>query len=290
MPELNFSCPNCSLHLMIAEQYAEQECECPSCKHKFIIHGDSNSKHDGAGDDSSCSAQKQRPASLHKRNRGNRTKHKNLPADTVAAKDNESPAYLYGVLTEWYDERGYGFISANEDGKKIFLHIKALRENARRPKQGEIFFYKLTTDDRGRLQATDAFQTIFDEKQHPSFFYDLLAWLSYCWLLAVIVPLLLMSKTDSTVLGVCFAFIVNSCLTAVFYRIDKFFARNKHLRIPEKNLHIWALVCGWPGALYAQHVFRHKKSKRSFMIVFYCMVAINIIMLFVLFKFTANQL
>jgi uncharacterized membrane protein YsdA (DUF1294 family) len=41
-------------------------------------------------------------------------------------------------------------------------------------------------------------------------------------------------------------------------------------------LQLCALLGGWPGALLAQQVFRHKSSKRSFQIKFWFMVIINV--------------
>jgi len=42
------------------------------------------------------------------------------------------------------------------------------------------------------------------------------------------------------------------------------------------NLHFLALCGGWPGALAAQHLLRHKNRKQAFQVVFWGTVALNI--------------
>ena len=70
------------------------------------------------------------------------------------------------------------------------------------------------------------------------------------------------------------AYLLNSLLTLLFYREDKYLATQHFWRIPEFVLHVWELLCGWPGALVAQNLFRHKRSKVGFMLVFaICAVA-----------------
>jgi uncharacterized membrane protein YsdA (DUF1294 family) len=40
-------------------------------------------------------------------------------------------------------------------------------------------------------------------------------------------------------------------------------------------LHLFALAGGWPGALIAQRLLRHKTKKQSFQVVFWATVALN---------------
>ena len=66
-----------------------------------------------------------------------------------------------------------------------------------------------------------------------------------------------------------------SALCFVFYAIDKAAARAGRERIPESMLLSLGFVGGWPGAIVAQQVFRHKTTKRSFRIRFWLSVATN---------------
>ncbi|PKO61660.1 MAG: DUF1294 domain-containing protein, partial [Betaproteobacteria bacterium HGW-Betaproteobacteria-17] len=46
-------------------------------------------------------------------------------------------------------------------------------------------------------------------------------------------------------------------------------------RTQESTLHLFALAGGWPGALAAQKLLRHKSSKPSFQFVFWVTVILN---------------
>lgn len=66
-----------------------------------------------------------------------------------------------------------------------------------------------------------------------------------------------------------------NALTVLLYGLDKIAARNGWRRIPEIILHLLALLGGWPGAVLAQRVFRHKTEKRAFQRVFGVTVLVN---------------
>jgi uncharacterized membrane protein YsdA (DUF1294 family) len=59
------------------------------------------------------------------------------------------------------------------------------------------------------------------------------------------------------------------------YALDKSAARTGRWRTPEGTLHIFGLAGGWPGALVAQKVLRHKSQKQSFQLVFWATVLLN---------------
>jgi uncharacterized membrane protein YsdA (DUF1294 family) len=70
-------------------------------------------------------------------------------------------------------------------------------------------------------------------------------------------------------------YVVLSAVTFLVYRADKSAARRGGKRVPEATLHILSLLGGWPGALVAQQVFRHKTRKQPFRTVFWVTVAVN---------------
>ena len=60
------------------------------------------------------------------------------------------------------------------------------------------------------------------------------------------------------------------------YAIDKSAARAGRERIPESVLLSLGFVGGWPGAIVAQQLFRHKTNKRTFRIRFWLSVIANV--------------
>jgi uncharacterized membrane protein YsdA (DUF1294 family) len=66
-----------------------------------------------------------------------------------------------------------------------------------------------------------------------------------------------------------------SLLAVFLYWRDKRQARAGGWRTPEKVLHGVELLGGWPGALVAQQVFRHKTRKLSFQWVFWLIVLLH---------------
>ena len=69
---------------------------------------------------------------------------------------------------------------------------------------------------------------------------------------------------------------VLSLITFAVYAWDKRAARLGAQRTPETTLHFLELVGGWPGALVAQRLMRHKNAKVSYQCVFWLIVAVHL--------------
>lgn len=70
-------------------------------------------------------------------------------------------------------------------------------------------------------------------------------------------------------------YVLMSLLTLGFYFFDKNAARAGGWRTPESTLHLLAVLCGWPGAMFAQQRLRHKTQKQSFRVIFWLTVVVN---------------
>ena len=71
------------------------------------------------------------------------------------------------------------------------------------------------------------------------------------------------------------AYGVVSVLAFFMYWADKRKARVDAWRTPENILHALELAGGWPGALIAQQVFRHKTRKVSYQVLFWVIVLLH---------------
>lgn len=65
-----------------------------------------------------------------------------------------------------------------------------------------------------------------------------------------------------------------SLISLLLYWQDKQQARTRR-RTPEKVLHASELLGGWPGALLAQQLYRHKTRKVSYQLVFWGIVLVH---------------
>ena len=70
-------------------------------------------------------------------------------------------------------------------------------------------------------------------------------------------------------------YIVGSVISYLMYRSDKGSAIASRQRIPEKRLHLAEALGGWPGALVAQQLLRHKTRKLSYQLVFWLIILLH---------------
>lgn len=78
--------------------------------------------------------------------------------------------------------------------------------------------------------------------------------------------------------SIAMVYVIMSAITVLVYKWDKRLAiktTNQIVRVPERSLHILAILGGWPGALFAQQWFRHKSKKRAFIAVLWLTIIAN---------------
>lgn len=184
-----------------------------------------------------------------------------------------------GRITTWNDDKGLGFITPSNGGKQIFVHIKAFKNQARRPEVNRMVTYTETTDKQGRNCAAEVLLSaaaIIENVDSKN--CDLSIVLGVIFIIFI---------------GICSAFgrvsfwvfalyVAMSLLTYFVYYFDKNAAQNGERRTPEDTLHLLSLFCGWPGALLAQQKLRHKSKKKSFRTSFWFTVILNFVAFFLL--------
>mgnify|MGYP003513199407 CR=1 FL=1 len=180
-----------------------------------------------------------------------------------------------GKITSWKDDQGFGFITPNGGGEPIFLHIKAFARRGRRPAEGVIVTYEHATDAKGRARAervafveSTSSRVAASGGKSSGRGLPMLAVLFFAFVGAGA----LLGKLPLAVVGL---YAGASLLAFVVYAWDKSAAQGGHWRTAENTLHMIALLGGWPGALVAQRVLRHKSCKASFQTTFWATVLIN---------------
>lgn len=89
-----------------------------------------------------------------------------------------------GTLSKWNDDRGFGFITPDQGGQEIFVHISEFPKDGIRPKLGETLSFEIETDNNGKKRAKNLFcpqrptvirtspirkSTSYRRKERPSF-------------------------------------------------------------------------------------------------------------------------
>jgi len=131
----------------------------------------------------------------------------------------------------------------------------------------------LATDEQGRFKAAAIRFVALRLKKDVS--SNRAAWPRKIIGAAFLVLLALAWLSSRMPLAVLLAYAGASLVALILYGADKSAAENNRWRTPESTLHVVALFGGWPGALIAQGVFRHKSTKEEFQTVFWTTVVLN---------------
>lgn len=179
---------------------------------------------------------------------------------------------LVGRISDWNDEKGFGFVVPHDGGTRAFVHIRSFQAGSRRPVSGDLVSYETSRDRQGRTNARNilfAGQRVVQRKSHRP-----LPRLTVAFVFALVVIAGVLTGQVPVLL--LLVYLAASLVSYVLYWLDKAAAGKGRQRTPEATLHLVDLLGGWPGALAAQHQFRHKTIKASFQSVFWVTVLANI--------------
>lgn len=190
----------------------------------------------------------------------------------VKKKASASKSFSNGIVEQWNDKKGYGFICSASSNKNIFFHIKNVKTTKKRPAKGQKVRFTISNDDKGRLKAINVRMIesrstkglLSSLQKHPAIIWGLVLASFFLLFFFQLFP-------HALLLGI----VCISVLTFSVYALDKVAAQKGQRRVPEKTLHLLSLLGGWPGALFAQKQLRHKTQKKAFQLLFWATVVIN---------------
>jgi len=209
-----------------------------------------------------------------------------------------------GRLTRWDDARGFGYIESTQGGEPVFVHVSAWPRGAARPQVAQRLSFEVAVGPKGKravnvrlpepagqggaaaAERAPGGASAGQRRQPPSRppRQDAVVW-GAATLTAI--PAFLLLLVAVAVWGRLppwgvLAYLVLSTLTFGVYALDKAAAMRGGWRIAENTLHLLAVFGGWPGALLAQQLLRHKSVKAGFRQVFWATVLLNVMALLVL--------
>jgi uncharacterized membrane protein YsdA (DUF1294 family)/cold shock CspA family protein len=178
----------------------------------------------------------------------------------------------HGKITHWNEEKGYGFITPSSGANQVFVHIRAFKNRHLSPELNQIVLYSLSTDKQGRPCAVKVVRAgeklLGNSKAFTRLFLVMIA-------VGFIAVVGWSVSAYNIPIQILYLYLAVSTFTFLVYAKDKWAARTYRWRTKESTLHTLAFVGGWPGALIAQQVLRHKSQKNSFQFVFWATVVFN---------------
>ena len=185
-----------------------------------------------------------------------------------------------GTLSSWNDERGFGRIESSQGGEPIFVHVSAWPRGSGRPQLGQSVSFEVELGPKGkRAKNVQVIQRRREPRQSERAARAQWGTATLFAIPAVLVVYLLLAAVWRLPLWVAGLYLGASAATFIAYAADKSAASSGAWRTPESTLHMLALAGGWPGALLAQQVLRHKSSKQPFRQVFWVTALLNVIAL-----------
>lgn len=184
-----------------------------------------------------------------------------------------------GTIKSWNDERGFGFIEPTQGGQEIFVHVKAFRGLRERPQLNQRVSFQVELGPQGKKRAIHVELIRVAQASRPSARRNSPAQWGTATLFAIPafgVVLLLGHVWGHPPRWLLWAYLGVSVLTFLAYAADKSAAQRGAWRTSEQTLHLLALAGGWPGALLAQQLLRHKSTKQEFRSVFWGTVCLNV--------------
>lgn len=206
-------------------------------------------------------------------------------------------AQQQGRVVRWEAERGFGFILSASTQEKVFFHIRDFRGAPEPLLQMQVEYEEIHVGSKGRravaVRPVGSPVAVPSASAHPQRKENqarserparkntrsrapaagaaLIGLLTLCWLIVIGWALWI----ERLPLWGAGALVALNLLTLWLYAADKNAARAGAWRVSENQLHLLALLGGWPAAWWAQQSLRHKTSKVSFRAAYWLSVVLH---------------
>ena len=195
-----------------------------------------------------------------------------------------------GTIKTWNDDRGFGFIVPTQGGQEIFFHIKAFRANGR-PQVGQAVSFEVELGPQGKKRAKfveplRASRPVVRRQREGSAQWGTATYFAIPAFVVLYLVASVLWRVPGWVAGV---YIGASVVAFFIYAADKSAAVADAWRVSESTLLAVGFLGGWPGAIVAQQVLRHKSSKASFRSAFWGTVILNVVAFLVVFSPLAKR-
>ncbi|WP_051973457.1 DUF1294 domain-containing protein [Cryobacterium sp. MLB-32] len=198
-----------------------------------------------------------------------------------------APRRADGTLTSWNDDRGFGFITPVNGGENVFAHITAFAPGDGRPKLGAALSFEVEIAEgkrqavrvrsAGRSPAIARNQQAPQSRTAPRSSRPVAGRANYLAIVVFVVGLGAVNVFWPVSIWVIGVYVLASVVCFIAYAVDKSRAQSGGWRVSEKTLHTLEFLGGWPGAIVAQQVLRHKTRKASFRSAFWVSVVANLL-------------
>jgi uncharacterized membrane protein YsdA (DUF1294 family)/cold shock CspA family protein len=217
-----------------------------------------------------------------------------------------------GILEDWHDARGFGFIRRPGAAGKIYVHMKSIGKSNERPKPGDELTYEVGTGTNGRpaalkarivepprlraatgsarqsgtqtspasptaeIHSTPTPASKARREPRPGMRRISMRTAAAATIIALIGNNVMLDLLPE---WVGLLYIVGGIAAFLFYKADKRAAEKREWRAPERRLHLADLTFGIVGGLLAQHVLRHKTYKPGFVTITALITALHVLTL-----------